>query len=1165
MEAERWHRVDALLQSVLQMPPTGWEDFLRKECAEDSELLQEVQSLLRAYQEPAPFLEQPLANLGTQLAGFDFAAPLNQPMSGQIVSHYRVGAKLGSGGMGVVYQAEDTTLRRSVAMKFLPGELVSHPAAFDRLRREARAASSLDHSNICSIYEFGEYMGQPFIVMQLLEGQTLQQWIEGLSNEAGKLRWLRSLELGIQIANGLDAAHRKHIVHRDIKPSNVFITSRNEAKILDFGVAKLIGNQTAPDSNDATPESLSVVEGNATLLTETGTRIGTAQYMSPEQIRGEELDARTDLFSLGLVLYEMVTGRRAFSGDTWPAVCDSILQSDPTPVRHVDRSIPPELERIINKAIRKVRAERYTSAGELAGDLARLQNRVRRPKGRRFVLAAGAVLLAAGLVVGVFRERAGRLPKDMSLLAAKPRRSLAVLGFRNVAGNPADGWISTALEEMIGTELASGHQLRIVPGENVARMKLDLALPVASGYGPDTLRKVRKNLDTDLILQGSYVASGAQNLRVDLKIQDAQGGETIGAVSENGSKTQIATLAAQAGSSLRAQLGISPVGSESTNKNRATLPANLDAARFYSEGLAKLRSFDALAARDLLARAIAIEPGHALSHSSMAESLSALGYDKQAREEAKKAFDLSQSLPRDHQLLIEGRYRELVHDYPVALEVYRSLWKFFPDDLDVGLKLAESQIHGALSKEALKTVEQLRHLSGGDGKDARIDLVESDTRAALGDFRRAQQIASAAVAKARSQGSDLLEAQGHQREAWAWERLGDAEKAFSSYSKAHDRAQAAGNMRAAASALTVGATVLYDKGDLEGARKLYTESLATARRIGAESLVSIDDTNIGNVLYDQGKLAEARDFYQQGLEIDRLTDDKRGLASDFGSLANVLQGMGDLPAATRMQEQALQVFREVGDKRGEASTLTNLGSVLLDRGELEPAKLKFAEAMTLFQQSGFRRGRGFSLIGIADILREEDRLPEARSVALENIALRKELKDESGVAESQLQLAAIRLEQGDAAEAGKLARGAAEQFARQKSLAAGCTANALLGRAQLAQGNLQSAQSATDLAKALCERSQDWGARFESALAGALVKSKIGSSEDASQMLEWVQRESRQKGYVSYELQAELLRGRVEIESGLALKGQSRLRDLEQKAQIKGYTLIARKARSAFR
>jgi serine/threonine protein kinase len=284
---------------------------------------------------------------------------------GRKISHYRILQVLGGGGMGVVYKAEDLKLGRRVALKFLPSELAGDPKALDRMQREARAASALDHPNICAIHELGEHDGQPFIVMQLLEGQTLREWIESIPASSEPSRLTEIVSLGAQIADGLDAAHRKGIIHRDIKPANIFITNRGEAKILDFGVAKFVeaeAQEIAVDkeSREQTGKPSASPEIS---LTQTGDSIGTPSYLSPEQVRREELDARTDLFSFGLVLYEMITGHKGFSGSSTTGIREAVLRLSIVPARQLQPGIPPKLDSIITRALEKDRPLRYQTAG----------------------------------------------------------------------------------------------------------------------------------------------------------------------------------------------------------------------------------------------------------------------------------------------------------------------------------------------------------------------------------------------------------------------------------------------------------------------------------------------------------------------------------------------------------------------------------------------------------------------------------------------------------------------------------------------------------------------------------------------------------------------------------------------------------------------------------
>ena len=1086
-------------------------------------------------------------------------------MIGQKLGRYTIVEKIGAGGMGVVYRAHDERLDRDVALKVLPPGTFGDKAVRRRFRKEALALSHLNHPNIATVHDFDTQDGVDFLVMELVPGSTLDEKLS-----AGALSEKETLRLGVQLAQGLSLAHEQGVVHRDLKPGNLRVTPDGRLKILDFGLAKLLQPTVHSDSTTSVETPV----------------VGTPPYMAPEQLRGEPVDARTDIYAGGTVLYEMATGLRPFPGTQVPRLIEAILHQAPEPPRLVNRHVSRTLESIILKALEKEPERRYQSARELQVDLERLSAPVplaappRRLLRSRWLPALGgtlaitlAILVALlGLNVGGWRERLlgragpGNERSGLSTGPVKGRRAIAVLGFKNLSGRPDQAWLSTAFSETLTTELAAGEQLRTIPGENVARTKIDLSLPDADSYGKDTLARICRNLGTDFVVLGSYLALGEKGggkIRLDLRLQNASSGETIATETDTGLEAELFDLVSRNGARLRRRLGVGEVSVAEATAVRATLPSNPEAVRLYSEGLASLRLFDVREARELLEKAVAADPNYALVHSALAAAWSALGYDQKAKAEAKRAFELSANLPRRERLWIEGQYRETTKERDKAIEIYRTLVDFFPDNLDYGLRLAYAQTSAGGGKVALATIDVLRKFLPPAQDDPRIDLAESEAAASVSDYRRVQMAAQRAVTKGQAQGARLVIARARMLEGWAFRNLGEPKKATELLDDARRTYAAVGDRGSVARVLTRLAGAYYDQGDLAAVKRMFEESLTIQRQIGDKAGNAASLNGIGVVLDSQGDLVGARRMYEQSLAIAREIGNRDLVSRALNNIAIVLKEQGDLDKARVTYEQSLAIAREIGDKESISRTYGNIAVILIKQGDLSGAKRMYEQSLAISREIDNKGLAAQALHNLGTVLSAQGNLADARKSHEEALAIRNQIGEKTQAAESRLRLAALSLEEEHPAEAEVLAHEAAEEFGKNKLNGDEANAHAVLARSFLAQGKLAAAERSVALATTLAATAQERDIFLSVAICAARVRAASGKRTEAVNNLEAIIPEAAKLGFVEDEFEARLAIGEIEIESGRAAAGRARLAALERDAAARGFLLIARKAAAA--
>jgi eukaryotic-like serine/threonine-protein kinase len=773
-------------------------------------------------------------------------------------------------------------------------------------------------------------------------------------------------------------------------------------------------------------------------------------------------------------------------------------------------------------------------------------------------------------------------PAPVTLSGTPGRRSIAVLGFRNLSGRPEEGWISTALAEMLSTELEAGEKLRLVSGEDVARTKLDLPLADADSLSRETLARLHKDLDSDLIVLGSYTALSEKSgtrIRLDLHLQDTVAGETIADVAVVGGEADLFDMVSQAGSRLREKLGVEAVSPVEAVSVRASSPANRDAARLYSEGLARLRVFDALEARDLLQQAIAADPQYSLAHSALAEAWARLGYDKKAQREAKQAYDLSANLSREEKLLVEGRYRDIDHEYQKAVEVYRTLFTLFPDNLDYGLKLISVQVRASKGHDALATVAALRKLVPPASEDARIDLAENSAWWSLNDIKHQEESLGNAVHNARTQGARLILARALLDECGLVQILGRTQNAIDDCRQSRDISAAAGDRQAEANALRTSADVITET-DAPQSIRLYQQALTIFEKNGSEAGEASVLNNLGLVYESQGDLSAAEKMHRQALATFRLLEDRPREMAATGNVADERMEQGDLRGALQLYHDQIQLedqmeredpLRSADPSHTQPSPLPGYNIALIQQlqGDLAGAKQGLEQSLAAWQKSGDQDFSTYAMWSLGSLLLQEADFSGARKMSEQALALRTSAGEKLTIAEAQIALADLSLEEGRSpAEQEAAVRQALEVFQAQKTRDDEAQAWCILARALLAEGKMPAAKEAAQRARSLAAKSQNPETQWHTAIAAARIetagkdvpRSTVSTTHNE---LAAIITKSRELGYMGIELDARLALAEIEMKTGQVTAGRAHLTALEADARAKGYNLIARKAATA--
>jgi eukaryotic-like serine/threonine-protein kinase len=789
-----------------------------------------------------------------------------------------------------------------------------------------------------------------------------------------------------------------------------------------------------------------------------------------------------------------------------------------------------------------------------------------RPRRKLAITVIGvAVLVALGIGAG-FRYHAlhTQRPSASSLapVAMRPRRSVAVLGFQNLSGRSDPAWLSTAFSEMLTTELGAGDQLRTVSSEEIAQLKSSSSISSGGTLSRNTLARIRQTVGADVVVLGSYSDLGKESrgrIRLDVQVQDTASGETVAAISETGSEAELFQLVSRAGARLREKMAVPEISGNQLAAVQASRPSNTEAARLYALGLEKLQHFDALGARDYLEQAIHADASFALAHSALAEAWSKLGYEGRAKSAAQKSFELSDKLPRKDRLFVEARYRGMNNEWEKAIELYHTLFDFFPDDIEYGLRLADAQTQAGKRNDALATIELLHKLPSPARDDARIDLAEEMNYIRLGQYATARGVAVRAVAKTRDSGFNLLLARALYLESACLAPLGEEENAIAAAEEAKKIYETVGDQWGVSNALEYIAYVHSMRGESKEAEKIYEQALAVNRRIGSKTGEAIDLNSIAAQRGAQGDVAGIKRLDEQALAIYREIGDRNREGWALTGAAWAAAAEGDLAMSLSMDDRALTIFTDMADDNGAAYALNEKTSRLTMLGDLGKARESCQQSLALAQKTGNKHIIAADLFYQGNIAKLEGKLEDARKTFSDALPLVREAGGSSLTAQFEEELAEVADEQNQREEARRQINELLSSLHEHKDPTNEIDAESLLARIAVEEGDTATATRAIAAARSLLRQSQGSEERFLFGIADARVQAAVGRLDEARQSLKTVIAETTKDRNLRYELEARLALCEVEAKTDPAT-ARAYAKALEEQARSKGFGLIARKA-----
>jgi serine/threonine protein kinase/tetratricopeptide (TPR) repeat protein len=887
-----------------------------------------------------------------------FAASATSLAPGTLLGkRYEILQLLGQGGMGAVYKAKDRELDRFVAVKVIRPELAVHPEILQRFKQELILARQVTHKNVIRIYDLGEADGIKFITMQFVDGQDLTHILK----EKGKLSIDETVRVIEQVCLALEVAHSEGVVHRDLKPQNIMVDGQGRVYVMDFGIAR---------STEA-----------GAGMTQTGMLLGTPEYMSPEQVMGEHVDARSDLFTLGVIFYQLLTVSMPYKADTVQGAMFKRTRERPQPAISVDPQLPKMLSDIAAKCLEMDPAVRYQTAREIVQDLEawrRGENKsitilgttqatlgagpattvtiVPPPtKTKTIAIGAGTLVVVLGITGFLLRDRFSSHTPEKAVSNAPPAMSLAILPFRNASGDKSLDWLGSSVAEMLSTDVGQSAHLRTISSERVAQILHDLKISADTTFDSPTVGRLAEFSNADTVVWGEYAKFGDQ-IRIDATVQDIKRGRTTKLKTDAASEKEILAAVDHLAGDIRQKLDLSDsVVKELAAQSFKPSSQSLPALRNYNEGLQLARQGNSLEAVKQFEAATKADPDFALAYSQLAQTYASLGQDNEAEQNSRKAVELSDKLPSQEKYLIVARHDEILKNYAKAIESYEALARVSPDNADVLFDLGRLQENSGAFPKAL----------------------ESFSRVLLLDPKREEGLLAMGRVEIES---------------------GDAQKGLEYLNRAQSMAIEVGNEEQKANILQAIGVAYSVMNKMDDALSNYQESLKIKRRLGLKKGTADSLESIAQAEDLTGKKDAALKDYKEALQIRREIGDKAGTGDVLNDMAQFYDDHSQYDLALKLFKESLQIQIDVGNETNQALTLNNIGNTYLFKADYDNARSYFSQALQLRQKLNVPTDIADTLHNLAEISLKTGQYNEALGQYLKALDLRRSAGDKHGAA-----------------------------------------------------------------------------------------------------------------------------------------------------------------------